>query len=103
MTAVKDKKNSVLSQFSPHLFWDTDISKLDVRRDKTFIIERVMNYGLETDEIILYKLYTFGTITKTVTLLETLNRRTIAYLSMVLNIKETKFKCFGKTPSYLNC
>jgi hypothetical protein len=100
---IKNTKNSILSQFSPHLFWDTDMGKLDVRRDKTYIIERVMNYGLETDEIILYKLYSFGTIRKTVIQLETLNQRTIAYLSMVLNLKETKFKCFGKIPSHLNC
>ena len=101
--AVKNTKNSFLTQFSPHLFWDTDVSTLDVRRDKTYIIERVMNYGLETDEIILYKLYSFGVIRKTVTRLETLNQRTIAYLSMVLNLKETKFRCFGKIPSHLNC
>ena len=64
---VKNTKNSVLARFSPHLFWDTDVSKLDVRRDKTYIIERVMNYGLETDEITLYKLYSFGTIRRIVT------------------------------------
>jgi hypothetical protein len=99
----KNVKNLILSQFSPHLFWDTDMDKLDVRRDKAYIVERVMNYGLEADEIIIYKLYSFGTIRRIVTQLDTLNQRTIAYLSMVLNLKETKFKCFGKTPSHLNC
>ena len=99
----KNNKNVILSQFSPHLFWDTNLDKLDVKRDKTCIIERVINYGLEKDEIILYKLYSAGTIKKTVTKLETLNQRTIAYLSMVFNLKETDFKCFGKIPSHLNC
>ena len=107
MTAKNGKNsmaaNNMLGQFSPHLFWDTDLGKMNVRRDKRYIIERVMNYGLEKDEIMLYKLYSTGTIRKTVTKLETLNQRTIAYLSMVLNLKETKFRCFGKIPSHLNC
>ena len=99
----KNSKNIILSQFSPHLFWDTNIGNLDIRKDKTYIIERVINYGLEKDEILLYKIFSSGTIRKTVTKLETLNHRTIAYLSMVFNLKETDFKCFGKTPSHLNC
>ena len=102
MTA-KNYKNVILSQFSPHLFWDTDLGKLDVKRHKTSIIERVINYGLERDEIILYKLYSAGTIKKTITKLETLNQRTISYLSMIFNLKETDFRCFGKTQSHLNC
>ena len=100
---TKDRQNTVLSQFSPHLFWDIRINELDIRKDKTFIIERVMNYGLEKDEILLYKLYTANLIKKTVVKLETLNMRTIAYLSMIFNLKENKFKCYGKIPSHLNC
>ena len=96
-------KNKNISQFSPHLFWDINSEKLDVRRDKKYIIERVMNYGLEKDEILLYKIYSSGTIRRTVTKLDTLNQRTIAYLSMILDLKETDFKCFGKIPSHLNC
>jgi len=101
--AAKDVSDILLSQFSAHLFWDTDLEKLDIRKDKVYIIERVMNYGLEKDEIVLYKLYSAGTIKRIVTRLETLNQRTIAYLCMVLNLKETDFKCFGKIPSHLNC
>jgi len=100
---MKEKYFKTLSQFSPHLFWDTNLEKLDIRKDKKYIIERVMNYGLEKDEILLYKLYSSGTIKRTVTKLDTLNQRTIAYLSMIFNLKETKFKCFGKIPSHLNC
>jgi hypothetical protein len=101
MNSAKNK-NAILSQFSPHLFWDCRLDKLDVRKDKAYIIDRVMNYGLEKDEIILYKLYSAGSIRKTVTKLE-LNQRTIAYLCMILNLKETDFKCFGKIPSHLHC
>jgi len=97
------KNNETVYQFSPHLFWDTNLDKLDVKRDKIYIIERVMNYGLEKDEILLYKLYSTGTIKRIITKLDTLNKRTIAYLSMIFNLKETKFKCFGKTPSHMNC
>ena len=32
--------------FSKRLFWDIDINGLNADKDRFFIIERVMNYGL---------------------------------------------------------
>jgi hypothetical protein len=98
----KRDKNILMKQFSPHLFWDMNVDAFDAQRDKVLIIERVMNYGFETDERLLYHLYSVNTIKRIITRLNSLNERTISYLSMVFGIKEEKFKCYGKIPSHLN-
>lgn len=45
----KDKLNLQLSTekfpFSPYLFWDTEISNIDIQKHKRFIIERVLMKG----------------------------------------------------------
>ena len=35
-------KNKDLEAFSDYLFWDTDRTKLGVKKSKTYIIERVL-------------------------------------------------------------
>ena len=58
------QKNEFLKEISPCIFWDIDISKLDIKEDKKFIIERVYTRGFEKDEILLWKIYSFGEIKK---------------------------------------
>jgi hypothetical protein len=97
-----NNKNDVIKELSSCIFWDMDISKLDVDEDKEIIIERVLTRGFEKDEILLWKIYSRKTIKKTVVNSEELNDSTISYLSIVLNIKEKKFKCYKKKQYHLN-
>ena len=91
-----------INRFSPHLFWDVKKEKIDIARDKKFIVERVMNYGTDADEAVLFRIYPFWSIKRIVLKLESLNERTLCYLSAVFNVEEKKFKCYGKKPFYLN-
>ena len=100
---MSKNKELILKELSPHLFWNIDISKLDVNKNKKIIIERIIEYGLDKDEIILWKLYNYFTIRKTAINMDSLPYMRIKYYSFVLNIKEKKFKCY-KNKSYLwNC
>ncbi|MDR0473690.1 MAG: hypothetical protein LBH43_08500 [Treponema sp.] len=96
------KRNELIEKISPCVFWDADISKLDADKNKDYIIERVMTRGFEKDEYLLWKIYSLRTLKKIVVKLEGLNDFTVGYLSEILNIREKKFKCYGKVPSYLN-
>ena len=95
--------NDILHKFSPHVFWDVNIDKIDMQRDKKFLIERIINYGFEQDEILLHSIYSYRILRKTIRKLENINESAIPYLSAVFNIKEQAFKCYGKKPSHLNC
>jgi hypothetical protein len=37
------------SDLSPHLFWDVDINKLDIKRSRKFVIGRILDYGTIED------------------------------------------------------
>jgi hypothetical protein len=41
--------NILISDFSPHLFWDTDREKLDLKKDGAYIIKQVLEYGKLND------------------------------------------------------
>jgi hypothetical protein len=94
------KKAEMLKELSPHLFWNIDVSKLDIKKNKKTIIERIIEYGLDNDEIILWKLYNYFTIKKVAVNMDSLPYLRIKYYSFVLNLKENKFKCY-KNKSYL--
>ena len=87
-------KNDLLLQFSPHIFWNCDVSKLDIKKHKKIIIERVIEKGVESDEILMWKLYDYNTI-KNIALNDVnLNEDRLMYLSVIFKIKENKFKCY---------
>ena len=91
-------KTGNIPPFSAHLFWDTNIDKIDCEKDKDLIIERVLVFGSENDERLLYALYSEHAIKKTAKKSMNLNDRTIACLSAIFNIPKEKFKCYGKRP-----
>jgi len=98
-----ENKNILLKELSPHIFWNIDITKLDAQKNRKTIIERIIEYGLDNDEIILWKLYNRHIIKKTAINMSYLPYMRIKYYSFVLNVKEKYFKCY-KNKSYLwNC
>ena len=54
-----------IENLSQHLFWDIDVGKLDFKRDRKFIIQRVLDYGLITDWRIISNYYGISEISKT--------------------------------------
>jgi hypothetical protein len=52
-----NSNNYRISDFSPHLFWDTEREKLDFSKSRETIIYQVLEYGLMRDWILLQKIY----------------------------------------------
>jgi hypothetical protein len=78
------------------VFWNCDLSILDYKKDKNIIIERIIGYGLENNEIIMWKMYTYNEIKNVAVNIEYLEMDKIIYHAFVLNIDEKEFKCYGK-------
>ena len=87
-------------QLTKGLFWNSDVNTLDYIRDKKYIIERILDAGLENDEIIMWKLYSYNDIKKIALNIENLHKDVVTYMSFVLKVKETDFKCYNKKPWY---
>ena len=91
----------MLKNLSSHLFWDVKIDSLDIKRDKKLIIERIIEYGYEKDEVMLYKLFSKRAIKNVFKNMDFLGSNSIEYYCMVLNIKREKLKCYGKKPLHI--
>jgi hypothetical protein len=91
---------NLLLQLTKEVFWNCDISKFDYLRDKEFIIKRIIDAGLENDEIIMWKLYSYDDIKNVALNMENLHEDVVTYMSFVLKVRENKFKCYKKKPWY---
>jgi hypothetical protein len=94
------KKNRLINKLSEHFFWDVHPEKLDYRKNKKYIIGRIVEYGREKDEFLMYHLYSKRTLRKIIINMDYLNPPALAYFSTILNVKEERFKCYGKKPWY---
>jgi len=86
----------LLLNLTKEVFWNCDISKFDYKKDKNYIIKRIIEAGLENDEIIMWKLYDYKEIKNIALNMENLRKDIITYMSFVLKVKEKEFKCYKK-------
>jgi hypothetical protein len=72
---------NLISQLSPHLFWDVKQDQLDAERSKKLIIKRVLEYGLWEDWLLLKMFYGLETITNATQGFRELDRRSLAFIA----------------------
>ena len=92
--------NKLLLQLTKGLLWNFDVDKLDYSRDKELIIERIIDAGLENDEIIMWKLYSYEDIKNVALNMENLHEEKVTYMAFVLEVGEIEFKCYKKKQWY---
>jgi hypothetical protein len=90
----------LILQLTKSTFWNCDLEKFDWLRDKDYIIKRIIEAGLENDEIIMWKLYSYDDIKNVALNIENLHEEIITYYSFVLKVEEKEFKCYNKKPWY---
>ncbi len=86
--------DNYISLLSPHLFWDVDVSEVDVLRHKEFIISRVMTYGTMNDWRIICRyigLKEIGNVAKNI---RDLDPKSCSFLSIMTNIPLEEFRCY---------
>jgi len=90
-------ENSILSKLSEHLFWDCNIERLDPYIDKKLILERVFSRGTENDEREAFNYYGKNVIKNTVLDIKYFDKKTLNYLSIVLNVPKEEFRCYKRS------
>ena len=93
--AIRNQK--LLPKLSKHLFWDCDIAVLNEESDKKFILERVFTRGTEKDEKNVFSYYEKKDIKNTVIEIHNLDKKTLNYLSVILEIPKKVFKCYKRS------
>ncbi|OFX40882.1 MAG: hypothetical protein A2X08_17060 [Bacteroidetes bacterium GWA2_32_17] len=88
-----------LDQLSPHIFWDVDKSKIDFNKNKKWLVQRVLEYGLLNDWQIIYKYYGIEEIAKISIHLKDLDNKSVSFISVLANIPKENFLCYNTIQS----
>jgi hypothetical protein len=81
--------------FSSACFWDQDYTKLDLEKDRNYIISRVVSRGGTNDELELFRYYGWETIKEEVIKIRYLNSKVFNYLSKLFEIPPKDFRCYN--------
>jgi|Deesub1362A_J573_1020465.scaffolds.fasta_scaffold27093_2 hypothetical protein len=79
-----------------HLFWDTDLEKVDPVENSYFIIERTLRYGFPEDIRLIVKTYTKEEIVNVVKTSRMIDRKTARFWSVHFNIPEGEILCLKR-------
>ena len=85
---------NILNFLSKHLFWDVRIEELEFEKSKSFIIKRVLEYGLINDWNFIKLNYGLETIGKEAKLFKDLDAKSHAFISTVCKIPINEFRCY---------
>jgi len=88
-----------LSKLSKYLFWDYSIETLNPKDDINLILERVFTRGTENDEKEIFKYYDLSNIKEAALNIKYLDRKSLNYISFILNMPKEEFKCYKKSLS----
>ncbi len=90
-----------INDFSQHLFWDIDRTKLNFERNKRTIIQKVLDYGLINDWEIIYNYYGIDKIANTMLKVRDLDEKSASFIAFLSNIPKEKFLCYTTKQSNL--
>ncbi len=88
-----------IENFSQHLFWDIDRDKFNFEKNKRLIIERVFTRGEIADIKKLIIHYGLNTIKQEIVKAGFLDKKTLNWASLFLDIPKTNFRCYTKIQS----
>ena len=88
-----------IQDFSPHLFWDIDADTLHFDYNKAQIIQRVLEYGLMKDWLIISGVYGLRIIAATAAQLRELEPRTLSFITNLSGLPKESFRCYSTKQS----
>ncbi|MBA2499741.1 MAG: hypothetical protein H0V30_08455 [Chitinophagaceae bacterium] len=95
---MQNKPSYSIADFSPQLFWDVDRNKLDLEKNKRFVIERVLQRGSRKDFNMLLGYFGKERIKEVVKQLPWLNEKDQAFVHVFFDIPYNDLKCYIRKP-----
>ena len=83
--------SSLITSFSPHIFWDVDVQSVDLEKNGVFVLQRVLQYGILKDWLLLKSVMGAENIKALAVQLPTLYK-----------IDKSEFKCYKNRQSNQN-
>jgi hypothetical protein len=85
---------SIISQFSTNLFWDTDPAGLDIEKHRKYIVERVLDCGTWDDWLLIRNYYGLDQLKEIALGLRSLERKSLSFIATMTNTPENQFRCY---------
>jgi len=96
-----ERHHMIISQLKPQYFWDVDISKLDDRKSKRLIIERVFSLGSLHDIQVIMEHYGEKDVTDVLCKLNYIDPKTFNFIIKFFNLPKSAFACHNRKLSNL--
>lgn len=93
------KHNLPISELSGHLFWDVDRSQLRFEEHQRFIVQRILEYGLLNDWLLLRKSMSIDEIASVSKELRSLDDISLNFISKLSGQVKEDFRCYTIRPS----
>jgi len=94
--------SSLITSLSPHIFWDVDVQSIDMEKNGVFVLQRVLQYGILKDWLLLKSIMGVDNIKALAVQLPTLDDVSISFLSNLYKIDKSEFKCYKNKQSNQN-
>ena len=77
-----------------NLFWDVDVTTIDLQKHKASVIERIATRGRWEEFQALLQFYGKPTVKEVLLHTRWLDKRTLAFCSAIFNTPITEFRCY---------
>lgn len=88
------KEQFDITALSSHLFWDVDKNTLNFEEHKLFIIQRILEYGLLQDWLLLRKNLSMDEIASLSQKLRSLDDISLNFISKLSGTEKETFRCY---------
>lgn len=83
-----------IKQFTDNLFWDTDVSKLDLDEYPAYVIQRVLEYGEMQDWRLINRIYGLQKIVEVCKGLRTLDPVCLSFVCAISHTRKEDYRCY---------
>jgi hypothetical protein len=90
---------SIFSQFTPNLFWDADLSLLDIEKNKTYVVSRVLDRGNWSDWQLICRYYGLERIKDIALNIRSMFPKSLSFIATVTDTPENQFRCYKQLQS----
>ncbi|MDR0725000.1 MAG: hypothetical protein LBF59_03195 [Prevotellaceae bacterium] len=80
--------------FSKNLFWDADLSELDIEKHAPYVVGRVLDYGSWDDWLLICQYYGMDKIKSIALGIRSMERKSLSFIATATNTPENQFRCY---------
>ena len=95
-----DRQKEVLLHLSSALFWDVDLKEVDLDKQASFFIQRVLEYGDLHDWSLIQSYFGLDVIVTECKKLRTLDPVCLSFITAISHTKKEDYRCYHTAQSF---